>query len=884
MSSCFKVLATLIVIVMLAVLFKPEIAVAQGLKRFRMLAIDVTFDHTFMQSGQHMIETFLNYPNWHNTSQYQACIDLLTQYQYSDLNDSMKPFYRGESNKANAQYEIVNFLGQASPGEIVIFYYCGHGSNKDLADLGVNYTELISWLSSGGLPQACVVVILDTCHSGSWIDDGEGGGGVLGPDRCVLAACMASQLAWGGGLDVSGVFTHFINEGTSLASDVDNDGWVSAAELFDYAKPQTQNFVQGWTNQTPTSYYEIMGGDIPLVQRDPVKSFPERDVSVVSVNVSPNYVIAGTGVQIGYSVRNKGGKMGIFNINIRSNSSKIVNQSISLGPYETQSFLYAWDTTGLCNGTYLITVSARITPCESNISDNSLTDGSVYIRQKGLLIVPDQYLTIQDAVNNASSFDTIRVRSGLYTENVIIDKPLTLEGENSFSTIVDGNVTGIGIQVIACNVSISNFTIQNCAYGLLMLDSSEDIVADNIFTSNLYGLFLQQSGNNTFRNNTFTTNKYNIGVRGTEISYFINSMDSSNTVSGKPVYYLIDQHDGEVPSDAGFIALINSTGMKVTDANIQNSYDGILLVNSSYMIIEDCNFTANYYGLSFIFSSRITAAYNNIVNCSYGAAAVFSSSCFVFLNNFVNNTNPAYVYESQLSWCPEECGNFWSDYFGYDFNQDGIGDFSYPIPGAQSDSFPLMAPVQRFYAGTWSVTSFHVAAISNCAISSFSFNNNTMTISFNVTGPDDGTGFSRLNIPKDLLDCPEGIDGWKILCDGADISVQCNKWENASYTFIYIPCGSGLHSIRVIGTKAVPEFPSSVLITLLALLSLTIALVRKKRFHNVSCQLTWRHIQNELKTKTYIVYCYTILSTGEQQNERSTEKRRNSLASHKSHA
>jgi len=833
MSNYAKILASLVIIAMLAALFKPQVAMAQGLKKhFRMLAIDVTFDHTFMKSGQHVIETFLNYPNWQNTSQYQACIDLLTLYQCADLNETMKPFYRGESNKTNVQNEIVNFLGQASPGEIVVLYYCGHGSNKDLADLGVNYIELINWLNSGGLPQACVVVILDTCHSGSWIDDGEGNGGVLGSDRCVLAACTSAELAWGGGFDFSGFFTYFINQGASLATDADNDGWLSAAEFFAYAKPQTEDFVKGWTTQTPTSYYGIMGGDIPLIQRDSGKAFPERDVSVVSVNVSPNYVIAGTDVQISYSVRNKGGKIGIFNINVRSNYSQIANQSISLGPYQTQSFVYAWDTTGLCNGTYLVTISARITPCESGISDNSLADGSVYVQQKGLLIVPDQYLTIQDAVNNASPFDTIRVRTGLYIENVIVDKPLALEGENSFSTIVDGNVTGIGIQVVACNVSISNFTIQNCAYGLRLFDSSEDIVADNIFTSNVYGLFLQQSGNNTFSNNTFTTNNYSIGVRGTEISYFINSMDSSNTVNGKPVYYLIDQHDGEVPSDAGFIALINSTGMKVADANIQNSYDGILLVNSSYTIIEDCNLTANYYGLSFIFSSQITAAYNNIVICSYGAEAIFSDNCLVCLNNFVNNTNPVYVYESQLSWYSEECGNFWSDYFGYDFNQDGIGDFSYPIPGAQSDSFPLMAPVQRFYAGTWGATSFHVATVSNCAVSSFSFNNNTMTISFNVTGLDDGTGFCRLNIPKDLLDCPEGIDSWKILCDGADISVQCNKWEDTSFTSIYIPCSSGLHSIRVIGTKAVPEFPSSMLIALLALLSLTIALVMKKRFHD----------------------------------------------------
>src|SRR4030067_2374091 len=55
------------------------------------------------------------------------------------------------------------------------------------------------------------------------------------------------------------------------------------------------------------------------------------------------------------------------------------------------------------------------------------------------IIVPDDYPTIQAAMNAASQGDTIYVKTGTYYENVIVNKPLTLVGESKENTIVDGS-------------------------------------------------------------------------------------------------------------------------------------------------------------------------------------------------------------------------------------------------------------------------------------------------------------------------------------------------------------------------------------------------------------------------------------------------------------
>jgi hypothetical protein len=139
------------------------------------------------------------------------------------------------------------------------------------------------------LPDAYVTVIMDTCHSGSWIENGTSPG-VLGTNRDVLAACKSTQLAW-----CWGCHTAFTDEGLipgfASAVDTNGDGWVSVAEVFTYAAPACIAYAssQGET-QEPVNYYDICTGNIPLAQRDTTKPFPDFTYPTTTFNIgSPKW-------------------------------------------------------------------------------------------------------------------------------------------------------------------------------------------------------------------------------------------------------------------------------------------------------------------------------------------------------------------------------------------------------------------------------------------------------------------------------------------------------------------------------------------------------------------------------------------------------------------
>jgi len=52
---------------------------------------------------------------------------------------------------------------------------------------------------------------------------------------------------------------------------------------------------------------------------------------------------------------------------------------------------------------------------------------------------PGNYTRIQDAIDDASDGDTVFVYSGIYYENIIINKTISLEGENRDKPVIDGD-------------------------------------------------------------------------------------------------------------------------------------------------------------------------------------------------------------------------------------------------------------------------------------------------------------------------------------------------------------------------------------------------------------------------------------------------------------
>ena len=87
----------------------------------------------------------------------------------------------------------------------------------------------------------------------------------------------------------------------------------------------------------------------------------------------------------------------------------------------------------------------------------SASANTLYIGGSG----PGNYSTIQDAIDMASVGDTVFVYSGLYYENLIVNKTIDLIGINKETSIIDGNGSGDVVKITSDFVNIKGFTIQN---------------------------------------------------------------------------------------------------------------------------------------------------------------------------------------------------------------------------------------------------------------------------------------------------------------------------------------------------------------------------------------------------------------------------------------
>lgn len=125
------------------------------------------------------------------------------------------------------------------------------------------------------------------------------------------------------------------------------------------------------------------------------------------------------------------------------------------------------------------------------------------------------FSTIQAGIDAASKGDIIFVNIGTYYENIVIDKSLTLIGENKQNTIIDGRGAGNVLKINADNVTIKNFTLQNSGTIFpnagINLSSNYNTIEKNIIIDNLYGMTLYKSSYNKIKENLIQDNE-NCGI------------------------------------------------------------------------------------------------------------------------------------------------------------------------------------------------------------------------------------------------------------------------------------------------------------------------------------------------------------------------------------
>ncbi|MDG6219285.1 MAG: NosD domain-containing protein [Candidatus Thermoplasmatota archaeon] len=271
------------------------------------------------------------------------------------------------------------------------------------------------------------------------------------------------------------------------------------------------------------------------------------------------------------------------------------------------------------------------------------------------------YTMIQHAIDNASDGDTVFVYRGLYYENLIVDKSITLEGEHRDLTIIDGGNAGDipCIDIIANNVLVRGFMIQWADWeyhepGIKI--TTEDVrIMDNNISIHDKGINLISGAKNCIiEHNIISNNHEGIYIWPTAAGgHIIRYNDIRNNNYGLKIYHSND------------LFIENNT-------IVENDWYGILMQNTKDSTIVRNTFEHNSQGVSVDEGSH-----NNLF----------------FHNNFISNRRQA-IDMGYNKWNMEyPCGgNHWSDYISLDSDGDGIGDNPYNVQGRSEnlDYYPFM--------------------------------------------------------------------------------------------------------------------------------------------------------------------------------------------------
>jgi parallel beta-helix repeat protein len=119
-----------------------------------------------------------------------------------------------------------------------------------------------------------------------------------------------------------------------------------------------------------------------------------------------------------------------------------------------------------------------------------------------------------------------------------------------------------------------------------------------------------------------------------------NTIDTSNLVDGKSVYYLVGVSNQTLDSDsnAGVVYCINCENITLKDLILENNSFGVYLYNTQSSLLEGNNFSNNEHGI-YLGNCSLLNLRNNYVDSSEGDAFILSSctNCIVEANNASNN-------------------------------------------------------------------------------------------------------------------------------------------------------------------------------------------------------------------------------------------------------
>jgi len=332
---------------------------------------------------------------------------------------------------------------------------------------------------------------------------------------------------------------------------------------------------------------------------------------------------------------------------------------------------------------------------------------------------------LQKIIDSVKPNSKIKLPAGRFIGNIVIDKPLILEGSGE-KTILDGNNNGTVITITSSNVKIRNLKIINSGSehervdaGIAIKNSMFCEVSNCKIENALFGIDLQNVHNSIIKNNYISSKNFELGLRGDGVRLWYSN---DNKLTNNHLYKSRDfviwySHGNLIANNIGEFGRYSLhfmyAGRNIVKNNIyKHNSVGIFFMYSrdsiaiNNLVMSSVGTTGIGIGLKDC--SNFTLKDNTILYCATGLyldrsplepgeynhiehnKILYNTKAIHFHSLSIDNIITKNEFKGNIENIFDDSGservhsiknkfslNYWDDYQGFDKNKDNIGDTPY---------------------------------------------------------------------------------------------------------------------------------------------------------------------------------------------------------------